>query len=226
MALTSVRRLRELEGLLVLAPERYDPRRESLQSSAPRGMPLRQLVALIRKTVTAADEPGRRCLVLDASDVQEGIVLSRKRPSIVGEIGSSKKVVQPEDVIISRLRPYLRQVAFVDAKVRYREDDLLLLCSTEFFVLRPVDEQSIAFLVPFLLSTSVQQVLAASQEGGHHPRFNEASLLGLPVPAGFVKKRDEISRTVERGIQLYRESERDLMNMIGVAEATMGGGQG
>ena len=68
----------------------------------------------------------------------------------------------PGDVIISRLRPYLRQVAFVDSDIRGYELSATILCSTEFFVLRAIEQESIAFLVPFLLSQSTQQVLAAS----------------------------------------------------------------
>ena len=104
----------------------------------------------------------------------------------------------------------------------HRTDDLLMLCSTEFFVLRPADDRSIAFLVPFLLSDPVQKVLAVSQEGGHHPRFNESTLLGLPVPATLFDKREEVSRVVEQSIELFRESERKMMDMIGTAEASIG----
>jgi len=223
MAQTSVRRLDELEGLFVLAPERYDPRRDSLQSSFDSSVLLRRLVDLNRSIITNRDQPGRKCIVLDTSDAQEGIITSRKQAATVGDIGSAKKIIQPNDVIISRLRPYLRQVAFVDANVRHSEEDGLMVCSTEFFVLRPGDNQSIAFLVPFLLSKPVQSVLAASQEGGHHPRFNEAALLGLPVPVAFLKQREEISQKTEHSIQLFRESERQIMEMISMADASFSG---
>jgi hypothetical protein len=223
MALMSVRTVSELEGLFVLAPERYDPRRGSLAASAGRSVPLRKLVGTVRNTVTGPEEPGRRCLVLDTSDAREGIIVFRKEPMLVGEIGSAKKVIEPNDVIISRLRPYLRQVAFVDAAVGERSRGGLILCSTEFFVLRPVDDQSIVFLVPFLLSAPVQKVLVASQEGGHHPRFNEATLLGLPVPRSFVKEREAISKAVEESIRLFRESEAGMNALVERAEAALGG---
>jgi hypothetical protein len=222
MALTSVRSVKDLEGPCVLAPERYDPRRESLACSPARGVAVRQLVTPSRRTLTSADGPAQRCLVLDTSDAREGLVGSRKAVQIVGEIGSAKKVVEPGDVIISRLRPYLRQVAFVDAGVR-RRDHVLLLCSTEFFVLRPADGRSIAFLVPLLLSEAVQNVLAASQEGGHHPRFQEATLLGLPVPAELLGERDKLSAQVERCVRAFRQSEKGMAALIECAAAVLGG---
>lgn len=221
MALTSVRSVQELEGRFVLTPERYDPRRKGLVSSGAGGVPLRTLVTSSRDTVTADAGPTRRCLVFDTTDAREGKLVGGKCLQSVGELGSTKKTIEPNDVLISRLRPYLRQVAFVDADTR-REDDLLLLGSTEFFILRPIDKRSIAFLVPFLLAGPVQQVLAASQEGGHHPRFNEAALLGLPVPAALVKNRDTISRAVERSIRMFRESEKCLSDLIDEAAACFG----
>jgi hypothetical protein len=222
MALTSVRTLSELEGVCVLAPERYDPRRETLRTSSPRGVPLRTLVTTVRSTVTAGDEPGRPCLVMDTSDAGEGVVVLRKGPITVGQIGSAKKVLRPKDVVISRLRPYLRQVAFVDPAIPGWGEGVLLLCSTEFFVLRPVEEGSLAFLVPFLLSGPVQEVLSASQEGGHHPRFNEATLLGLPVSPTFLKDRGALSAEVERAVALFRESEAAMAALVGRAERAAG----
>ncbi len=182
MALTSIRSVRELEGLFVLAPERYDPRRRSLRSSSIRSAPLRSLVLLNRRTITASDAPDSRCLVFDTSDAQEGIVISKKQPLTVREIGSAKKIVEPKDVLISRLRPYLRQVAFVD-RARVTAPTIFLCCvPPNSSSSAPPTACSIAFLVPFLLSDPVQKVLAASQEGGHHPRFNEAALTRTSGP--------------------------------------------
>ncbi len=221
MALTSVKSVRDLEAVYVLAPERYDPRRESLASADIQSVPLRTLVTSNRKMVAAGDDSARRCLVFDTSDAREGIVIGRGKKQTVGELGSAKKSIEPRDVIISRLRPYLRQVALVDKEMPNAIGDTLVLCSTEFFVLRPADELSIAFLVPFLLSAPVQKVLAASQEGGHHPRFNESTLLDLPVPAKLVKDREAVSDAVQRGIALYRESEAGLQALIGRAESLL-----
>jgi len=83
-----------------------------------------------------------------------------------------------------------------------------MYCSTEFFVLQSIDDQPISFLVPFLLSRPVQTVLAASQEGGHHPRFNQGTLLDLPMPHALLKRREKNSRQVEEAVALFRRSER------------------
>jgi hypothetical protein len=132
------------------------------------------------------------------------------------QIGSAKKLVQVKDVIISRLRPYLRQVAFVDEGLESDSDDALVVCSTEFFVLRSLDDQSIAFLVPFLLSTPVQKVLAAAQEGGHHPRFIESTLTSLALPERILETRNQISQAVEESIRHYRQCEGSLAQLVDV----------
>ena len=86
--------------------------------------------------------------MLDTSDAREGIVSSRKSLVEGQLIGSQKKVAVHRDVIISRLGPYLRQVAFIDNALQ-PPCGASILISTEFFMLRPLDERSIAFLVPF-----------------------------------------------------------------------------
>jgi hypothetical protein len=221
VALISVIPRAELEGLCVLAPERYDPRRRSFPAASGqgRGKPLRSLVRHERRTVNPTDRDERPCVVFDTSDAQEGIVVPRKQPIRVRDIGSAKKVIEANDLIVSRLRPYLRQVAFVDPAVAERASEALLLCSTEFFVLRPLDPQSLAFLVPFLLSRPVQTVLAAAQEGGHHPRFNEATLLGLPVPEELIRRRDNFAARVEQSIRWYRQAQGELEGLIAAVES-------
>ena len=216
MAIVTTRLGSELGTSWVLAPERYDPRRETLRTTA-RGTAtvlLSSVARIARQTISAStSNPERQTIrVLDTSDVREGFVIGRKPPIHVSELGSLKKLFQVSDVLISRLRPYLRQVALVDHGVG--DDDSLLACSTEFFILRSTNDESIAFLVPFLLSASVQSVLAASQEGGHHPRFDEDILAALPIPETMLARRKEISEAVEKSAKHYRDSERIMLGLI------------
>ena len=216
MALISIQPRRNLGPIDVLAAERYDPRR-TLDSNSTPAVLLGGVATMVRCVVQPTAELGR-CLVLDTSDAREGVVIARKVPVDGSAIGSAKKVTRAHDVILSRLRPYLRQVAFVDEEIPHAQG-ALLLCSTEFFVLRSPEKRSIAFLVPFLLSRPVQQVLAAAQEGGHHPRVGDATLLTLPVPVALLDQRDAISATIERSVELYRKSEQGVDEMVARAEA-------
>ncbi len=208
MAIISSRSADRLAAPTVLAPERYDPRREL--SSKVSSAPLNEIVEIVKQTVQTKDAI-KPALVLDTSDAREGFVIARKQPTT--DIGSTKKTTQPGDVIISRLRPYLRQVALVDEAIP-NSSNAQILCSTEFFVLRSINRESIAFLVPFLLTESVQQVLAASQEGGHHPRFDSTVLLALPIPTAMLDVRQDVSTRVERAAKLYREAELTIDDYI------------
>jgi len=225
MALMTVKRVFELEDLFVLAPERYDPRRESLKTSGQHidALTIGNVAEIVRQTInpTAKAAGDRRCVVLDTSDVREGIITGRKTPMKVVALGSQKKGFNNGDVLISRLRPYLRQVAFVDAAFAASSLGAELACSTEFFVLRSVNTEPIAFLVPYLLSGPVQSVLAASQEGGHHPRFDEGTLLKLPIPADVLAKRTISSDSVLQSTAHYRQSEGIILRLVAEADAAM-----
>jgi len=210
-----------LDAGLVLAPERYDPRR----SSSLDGVPLGSLVSVKGRALsTKKMDPTRRYLVLDAGDAAEGFLRPKSDPVDAADVNSAKKPVRPGDVIISRLRPYLRQVALVDGDLARGAGGAEVVVSTEFYVLRPGElGDSVAFLVPFLLSPSVQEVLAASQEGGHHPRFSKETLLSLPVPQHVVDERDEVSSAVEEAVRAIR-SARNRLRMLSERSAEAGAG--
>jgi len=212
MAQSAAVAVSNLDAGLILAPERYDPRRAT---KALDGIPLGEMVEVISDQVSAAScVKGRRYLVLDTGDAQEGVIHACKGLVNRDEIGSAKKRLHPGYVIVSRLRPYLRQVAYVDSGLfTYDGEEVDVLCSTEFFVLRSKGEP-IACLVPFLLSDPVQKVLAAAQEGGHHPRFNQATLRGLVVPNSLWSHRSSLSDKLLRAVTLHRESESTRRELV------------
>lgn len=212
MALIATRKMSLLDSGYILVPERYDPRREL--DLGVKSIPLGDIVQTITNTVQPSGIVNP-CIVLDTSDAREGIVVCRKHPTT--DIGSSKKSIKPGDVLISRLRPYLRQVAYIDDMIP-NSGNATLLCSTEFFVLRSQDKMSIAFIVPFLLSKPVQEVFAASQEGGHHPRFGEFILLNIPIPLSLFARREVESKKVDKAVKMYRQSEQSIDRMVEAAE--------
>lgn len=203
----------QLETGLILAPERYDPRRQSVIQTDT-------AVVDVAKIIGAQVSPGKTSceahyLVLDTSDAWEGIIRTNKKPTNQENIGSAKKLIQPGDVIISRLRPYLRQVAYVDtALTESVYGPVTLLCSTEFFVLRSSDNRSIAFLVPYLLSDAVQKILSASQEGGHHPRFNKMTLERISIPNALTESRDKISADFESAVSKARHADLSIRSLV------------
>jgi hypothetical protein len=196
-----------LDDGYVLSPERYNPAKFMPSNG---GVKLSELVYEVRETVSRSYKgflKDTKAIVLDTSDAYNGFLNNEKSHEPVITLGSQKKKILKGDVIISRLRPYLRQVASVGSEY----DDELLLCSTEFFVLRSlVEGEDISYLAPFLLSDDVQRILNISVEGAHHPRFNSDMLLQLEMPRSYYEKHVEISKRVRSAIYSYNNARNDM----------------
>jgi hypothetical protein len=220
MGIPVLRRVADLGDGLVLAPERFDPRRR-VEIVARRC--LSDAVEIVSENVSARSCKGPGAvLILDTTHAYEGFVVFRHDPVPPASMGSVKRRVQAGDVIISRLRPYLRQVALVDeALFRLCPGGNAVVASTEFFVLRGRAGFDAAGLVPFLLSERVQASLAAGQEGGHHPRFRKELLLSLPLPEGVARKVNRTAQRMRRLASAVRGSLFASRSLAAEAEAEM-----
>lgn len=205
MAETNAVPLGKLAAGLVLAPERYDPRRE-LPWAGPR---LGDLVDLPGGSINVVTGPA---VILDTSDAHRG--LFRWRPCEDSPtLGSTRRTLQVGDVVISRLRPYLRQIAWVDPALVAAAPEATLIGSPEFVSFRSRDGRSVAWLVPFLLHDAVQAALAAAQEGSHHPRVPRGFYAEIPVPESVIEAADQTAAQVERAISTIRAGEQALRGL-------------
>ena len=219
MGTSVLRRLGDLGDDLILAPERYHPRRTVAIASQ---RCLADVVDVLTQNASVSSLADKPVLVLDTSHAYEGCILCRHDPVPVSALGSAKRRIQPGDVIISRLRPYLRQVAFIDAPLfRRLPGGNHVVASTEFFVLRSRADFPVAALVPFLLSAPVQAALAAGQEGGHHPRFSLDLLAALRVPDRLVAQAGPIARRVRTLTQDLRRSFNEGRSLVAEAQALL-----
>jgi type I restriction enzyme M protein len=123
----------------------------------------------------------------DVTDALKPSLDDSKEIVDVGELGSTKKIMEPGDVVISRLRSYLRQIAVVRTS-----KSVPTAGSTEFIVLRPHKKISPELLMVFLRSQPVQTILKYCQEGNQHPRFGESNLLEIPFPEVLLEHSEEI----------------------------------
>jgi hypothetical protein len=217
MGVHVIRRVRDLGQALILAPERFDPRRNIEVESA---RCLSGVAEIVTETVAVGALPVEsRVLVLDTTQAFEGFVVLRHEPVAAGQMGSTKRRLRPGDVIISRLRPYLRQVAFIDQDLfQLAPGGNEVVASTEFYVLRGKDGFEVAALVPFLLSSSVQAALAAGQEGGHHPRFPKELLAALRVPDGVVSGAPALAERVRALAAAVRQALRGSRELVAALE--------
>ena len=125
------------------------------------------------------------------------------------ELGSTKKKFQAGDVVISRLRSYLREIAVVRTSPA-----VAAVGSSEFIVLRP-RENGKSKLTPetlliYLRSLPVQTILKWSQDGSAHPRFDEDDLLAIPVPDSVVRIAPKIDALVNEALTARAEAARLL----------------
>ena len=127
-------------------------------------------------------------------------------PTPAAEIGSTKKRLQAGDLVVSRLRSYLKEIAVV-----LPSEGAPTVGSTEFIVLRAgKDAVRAEALLVFLRSPCVQTVLKWCQDGSNHPRFDEKEVLGLRVPSAVADIQDDLAELVEKSIAARREARRLL----------------
>ena len=193
-----------------LSPEQWLAR-STVHASAP-GIALSGIASATKK---GSASESHRAIVLDTAHAVAGLLrlpephAVNARPRV-----SHKKFVPEGSVIVSRLRPYLRQVAYVPAGLRAMTGGRDVVCSTEFHVLTPNGEESIAFLVPWLLSAAVQTIFAKATTGGHHPRFDEALLWSLRVPNAIFRRRAALSRSVEEATFAALRAQRSIDELV------------
>lgn len=195
----------------VLSPQRYERDEDGTGSQV-----IGDVASIVRTSVSAkkAADLGS-ILVLDTSHVRNGLIDSDQARADSSKMGSTKKLVQVGDVIVSRLRPYLKQIAYVDEGA---SPGAALCVSTEFYVIRGKNGVSIAYMIPWLLSDRIQGILANSQEGGHHPRVNEEVVLSLPLPDELLEQHEKLSQDVSSAISLFRQSKGLLRDARALAE--------
>ena len=214
MAVTVVKSSAELGPQLILTPERYNPKRRMDFVDENTGVPLSEVVAISNTIITAKKTNQNVYYPINTSDAMGGYL---NIPNAPERLNSNKKELHYGDVIISRLRPYLRQVAYVDIEPH----DGTYAASTEFYVLKSISNESIAYLVPFLLCDEVQTVFVNSVEGSQHPRFKEEDLLNLIIPRALYDRRNEISADVKKALKHYREYVSAIMRQTEMVNGIM-----
>jgi type I restriction enzyme M protein len=201
--------LAELGPGVTFAPERH----LATRLLGGDGVPLSSLVAERAERVVPGELEGS--VVFDTTHAREGLLDVRAALRASEAPSSAKKLVRPGDLLVSRLRPYLRQIAFVHPALIEECAGRAMACSTEFYVLSPTTTgESLAFLLPWLLGADAQAVLAAAQEGGHHPRVPRETLLALRIPIARIRARRAVSGRVERGIADFLIARTSLTRLM------------
>jgi restriction endonuclease S subunit len=153
-----------------------------------------------------AFDTGKSILNFDLTDALNYFVDEDGEMTPENEIGSIRKWLKRGDVIVSRLRSYLKEIAYVNVP-----QGVSAVGSSEFIVLRQLRKDvPPELLIVYLRSKPVQAILKWSQDGSNHPRFNENELLAIRLPDIVLKLQDEIRRMVQSGFQANKDAKRLL----------------
>ena len=161
----------------------------------------------------------------DVTEALQPFLEDTKERQKAAEIGSAKKCFERGDVVISRLRSYLKEIAVVCTSGKPPS-----VGSSEFIVLRPRNRGLTAeTLMVYLRSPLVQAILKWSQDGSNHPRFTEEDLFAIPVPDRVLGVQKQINRRVSAA----REAGREAAKLLELAKTAIdeeigqgGGGKG
>jgi hypothetical protein len=67
----------------------------------------------------------------------------------------------------------------------------------------------------WILTSVPQQILNVSQEGGHHPRFNQETLENLSIDKNrYVTEQENISRDFKNSIKNLRSGEQGVLKLL------------
>lgn len=171
------------------------------------------IARLIGRGSTGREE---RPIFLDTNAANNGLLnITGVVNGRTAERTSHKKVLSEGHVIMSRLRPYLRQIAFIPIGFFELMGCSDVLCSTEFYALEPIHpSKSIAFLVPWLLSAEIQDIFQQATTGGHHPRFERDLLSDLCIPDRVIAERTRISKDVAELSRAYVEAQLQMRDLV------------
>ncbi len=177
--------------------EFFMPAKSRAQEALAKGgsRPLSDYVTSVRQMWNPQSAGKQLVRNFDLTHALEPFLDERVEPREAHTIASTKKVLRHGDVVISRLRSYLKQIAIVRC-----DNTVPITGSSEFIVLRPVRDFRGETLLAFLRSEVVQTILTWSQDGTNHPRFDERVLLSIPVPDRLVANQTPISRPIEASI--------------------------
>ncbi len=152
-------------------------------------------------------------------DLTDGIPKFFDNGTVVENIGSTKKIAQKDDFLISRMRSYLEEMGIVEERKKEQ------LFSTEFLVFRAKNNNiSTHTLFALCMTKFVQTILKRGQYGTEHPRFYEFLLTNLPIPTCLFSIDKSIKKIIGKALEirifsreLYQEAEKILLAELGLA---------
>lgn len=171
----------------------YDRLIDTLEGCRYELKPLQEIAPLSLETINPIEYPNRLFKLVELEDIDGELgEISSFKEFFGVEIKSQKRHYQSNDILLSRLRYYLRKVVVVPKK--FEEG----LGTTELFVLKPTDEVNSYFLVTMLRHPLVVEQANHKPTGSTRPRLTRKDTKQLLIPFPPHKVQEKIAKKIAR----------------------------
>ena len=144
-----------------------------------------------------------RYLDISAIDNSRFIITDVKRFRGKDAPSRARRPIQPNDVLFSNVRTYLRNIALVP-------NCTAEICSTGFSVLRPNAAVEPRFLFRYVLTDAFVDAVTPQQTGTHYPATSDRVVLSQVMPLPPLKEQRRIVTKVEKLLSKVDASQRRL----------------
>ena len=128
----------------------------------------------------------------------------------------AKKIINRNDILISTVRPNLKNIALFDIETENKA-----IASTGFCILRTKTKLNTLYLFNVLLSNSFTNELSKKEIGANYPAVTENDIKNVKIALPPLTLQNEFSQFVEKTDKLKFEAEKSLKEMENLYDSLM-----
>ena len=145
---------------------------------------------------------------IDISSInnKENIISSYKKYDNIREAPSrAKKILNENDILISTVRPALKNIAIFNKK-----NSGLSIGSTGFCVLRPKDTIDSKYIFEIIKSNNFTETLIKKQIGANYPAVSDRDIKSIKIPVPPIELQNKFAERIEKIEKLKFEIEKSI----------------
>ena len=145
---------------------------------------------------------------IDISSInnKENIISSYKKYDNIREAPSrAKKILNENDILISTVRPALKNIAIFNKK-----NSGLTIGSTGFCVLRPKDTIDSKYIFEIIKSNNFTETLIKKQIGANYPAVSDRDIKSIKIPVPPIELQNKFAERIEKIEKLKFEIEKSI----------------
>ena len=145
---------------------------------------------------------------IDISSInnKENKILSYKKYNSISEAPSrAKKILNENDILISTVRPALKNIAIFSEKVLE-----LTIASTGFCILRAKDTINNKYIFEIIKSDNFTETLIKKQIGANYPAISDRDIKSIKIPVPPIELQNKFAERTEKIEKLKFEIEKSI----------------